>query len=289
MSLLQITCCLSVVLFVGCATANNANSLSNTNAPHSATSGATSSDASRTTPNGVVQSAFPIPVAQAVTSVSTSALPALPPPIFMAPSALRIADVLPAYPLANSPADAVDLLVVRGLQTSRSAADIAEAEKLAALNARVFLSHLLPKLGRAFDEAKYTRTIVLLDQIQSDMRGINRAANDIFAFRTRPAGRAPDIQPALPPGRFVTSSYPSANASTLYVWADVLGQMAPAQRNVIDDVVNRAAWLRVVSGLHFPSDLVGSRAVSTEAWRVLSVQPAFRAALEEARLEFTKP
>jgi hypothetical protein len=148
--------------------------------------------------------------------------------LYVSPSSLQLLAELPPYPVEGSSADTVDLLVVRALQSSRKVEDVREAELLAALNARVFLSYLLPKLGYTFDDAKYVKSIRLLDQIQSDMRGINRAANGIYEFRARPAARADDIQPALPPGRFLTSSYPSANASTLYVWAGVLSEVLPA-------------------------------------------------------------
>ncbi|MFN5543118.1 MAG: hypothetical protein ACK499_12540 [Betaproteobacteria bacterium] len=219
-------------------------------------------------------------------SAADSALPQLPPPLYVSPSSLQLLAELPPYPVEGSSADTVDLLVVRALQSSRKVEDVREAELLAALNARVFLSYLLPKLGYTFDDAKYVKSIRLLDQIQSDMRGINRAANGIYEFRARPAARADDIQPALPLGRFLTSSYPSANASTLYVWAGVLSEVLPAHRQAIKEVTNRAAWLRVVSGLHFPSDLVGSHKVSLEALRAFNSVPAFRMNRAQLDAEF---
>jgi acid phosphatase (class A) len=207
-------------------------------------------------------------------SAADSALPQLPPPLYVSPSSLQLLAELPPYPVEGSSADTVDLLVVRALQSSRKVEDVREAELLAALNARVFLSYLLPKLGYTFDDAKYVKSIRLLDQIQSDMRGINRAANGIYEFRARPAARADDIQPALPPGRF------------LYVWAGVLSEVLPAHRQAIKEVTNRAAWLRVVSGLHFPSDLVGSHKVSLEALRAFNSVPAFRMNRAQLDAEF---
>jgi acid phosphatase (class A) len=221
-----------------------------------------------------------------------SQLPQLPLPVYFAPAALQLAQVLPPYPAIDSTADKVDKLVVRALQISRTSIDNDEAEKLATLNARVYLAHLLPKIGATFDEVKYARTIQLLDQLQSDMRGANRAANDQFPFRTRPAGRANDIEPSLAAGRFVTSSYPSANASTLYVWAGVLLQLVPENqtqtRAEITRTTERAAWLRVVSGMHFPSDLIGSRAVSRAALSVLAASETYRAAIKLAQPEFAE-
>ena len=203
-------------------------------------------------------------------NAADSALPQLPPPLYVSPSSLQLLAELPPYPVEGS------------CGRVNSAACLV----LAALNARVFLSYLLPKLGYTFDDAKYVKSIRLLDQIQSDMRGINRAANGIYEFRARPAARADDIQPALPPGRFLTSSYPSANASTLYVWAGVLSEVLPAHRQAIKEATNRAAWLRVVSGLHFPSDLVGSHKVSLEALRAFNSVPAFRMNRAQLDAEF---
>jgi len=55
---------------------------------------------------------------------------------------------------------------------------------------------------------------------------------------------------------------------------------------MIEQTVERAAWLRVVSGLHFPSDLVGSRAVSAEALHQFNLRGTFSDARDQARLEF---
>jgi acid phosphatase (class A) len=232
------------------------------------------------------QSAAPNNVAQASTTLPPS-LPTLAAPIFITPTALRLAEYLPAYPLPNSLADLADIDVVLNLQRTRSKADIDAAAEGAMLSAATWLRAVLDKVAsEKYSAAQLTKTVALLDQIQSDLRGVNRAANAIHPYRLRPAERDTRIKPSLPPGRVQTSSFPSANATTLFVWRDVLTSLMPAHAESIALQVEHSAWLRVVSGLHFPTDVAGSRQVAKAAYAQLAASPAYGEALAVVKKEY---
>jgi acid phosphatase (class A) len=212
-----------------------------------------------------------------------TSLPPLPPPVFITPADLRLAERLAAYPLKDSLADLADLDVVLNLQRTRTPADVAAASKHAMLAAEPWLKDVL---GDKYVEGRFVKTIQLFNQIQADLRGVNRAANAVHPYRLRPAERDVRVKPSLPPGRVQTSSFPSANATTLFVWRNVLTTLMPSQTEVIANAVEQGAWLRVVSGLHYPSDVAGSRQVADAAYSALTKSPAYTAALSAAQIEF---
>ena len=81
------------------------------------------------------------------------------------------------------------------------------------------------------------------------------------------------------------AAYHSACASSGQVWADVIAQLVTARAADAQAEAERIAQRRVVGGVHYPSDLAGSRYVVRAVGVALAKSPKFQAALAEVRAE----
>lgn len=209
-------------------------------------------------------------------------------PTFLTPQRLAQAFHLPLWPVAGSAQAAIDLQAVLDAQTQRSAADVAEAN-LDATRGPLAWAQDRRALGSGFTAERFPRTVALLQAVHDDMRGINNAMNAVHAFRPRPyALGVADLRPSLPlpaTGRADTSSYPSARTASSRTWALVLAEVFPTRRAVLLAQAERSAQLRLIGGVHFPSDIEAGRQVGDAAFAQLLADPAFQAALRLAQQE----
>jgi acid phosphatase (class A) len=230
---------------------------------------------------------LPAPTTKAQnTPTEPNALPPLPAPVFIAPRNVNLAEALKPWPVEQSTGDLADIEVARMLDKLRTPEMVNAAKRFAALSPNLWLAEVL---GSAEQVARYPKTVALLTSLQGDVRGINRAANATHAWRRRPAERDLGITPSLPSGQVATSSYPSANASMAFVWADVTAQLSPKNAQAIHEKAEYIAWLRVVGGAHFPSDVVGSRAVAGAVRQALNASPVWLQAFADAKAEWSPP
>ena len=189
--------------------------------------------------------------------------------------------VLSAPPTAGSPAAETELDAVRALQAFRTPALVDEANADAPRGPVEWARHVL---GADFDPARQSRAVALLERVHQDVRVVNRAANAAWPERPRPARVDARIVPSLP-NAIEGPSYPSARTAGTRVWAEVLAELYPHQRQALLDAAERSAWLRLLGGAHTPSDLVGGRRIADAFLHKLRAQPQYRAALAAARAE----
>lgn len=193
---------------------------------------------------------------------------------FLAPAELDLKAVLPPWPEPGSLAEAADIETMEAVQLRRSPADAADAQA----DSNTIMPHWTAQLlGMGPD--RLPRTFALMAALHADMRQINRAANEARGFRTRPAQHDSRIKPSLDLVGHGNASYPSARASSGAVWAGIVGRLVPERAAAADAMAERIAWRRVVGGVHYPSDLAGSRKVAAAVLIALEGRPALRAAL----------
>jgi len=72
--------------------------------------------------------------------------------------------------------------------------------------------------------------------------------------RARPAQVAPDKIDKLYSSTANTAAYPSGHAFQGYYAAKLLSQWEPARKKEWDEIAERVAKIRVIAGLHYPSD-----------------------------------
>ena len=225
------------------------------------------------------------PIVPQVTSpppAGVDTLPPLPAPRFIAPSDINLGRVLPPFPLIGGVADRADIETILALQIRRTKVDEDDAAADSTTNMVDFTQKLL---GSTYSPLNYPKLFNMMAALHDDMRGINRAANAAQGFRQRPAVRDARIRPSLNMIGHSTASYPSARTSSAGVWACVIGDLIPAQRALAQGEAERVAWRRVAGGVHYPSDLAGSRFVIAAVCDALTKSPAFVSARADVAAE----
>ena len=76
----------------------------------------------------------------------------------------------------------------------------------------------------------------------------------ILYNRARPSQVAPDDIDYLDSVTANTASYPSGHAFQGYYAAKILSQWEPSRKQEWMDIAERVANIRIIAGLHYPSD-----------------------------------
>lgn len=189
--------------------------------------------------------------------------------------------VLPAPPRDGSPEAEADLTAVRQAQAWRTEEQVAWAK----LVERDQVFNYANVIGAWFTKERLPRLAELFARVGTDMRAINRAAKLPFQ-RPRPTEVDASVVPCVTVP--TSTSYPSGSAMQAWVWGELLAEIFPYRREEILERAERAAWGRVIGGVHFPSDLVGGKRLAAvylgEAWK----NPEFQDAVEAARNELMR-
>ena len=189
---------------------------------------------------------------------------------------------MPAPPAPGSLAAEADLETILQLQGWRSPEEVAFAKRVDHLEA----FDGAEAIGPWFSRAQLPRLGKLLDEALGDGEGMNYVAKLRYK-RLRPPFQDSRVRPctpvqqptgATPPASFY--SYPSGHATSIYLLAELLGELLPARRQALQDWAHRAAWSRIIAGVHFPSDDIGGRLLAAITVRALKANPAFRAAFQ---------
>jgi acid phosphatase (class A) len=199
-------------------------------------------------------------------------------PAYVSATAIDLKKVLPAPPELNSLADLADLDTVLRVQEFRSPAEMAEATRDATLGPMDWSATLL---GTDFTATNYPKIAKLLADIRGDMNPY--AHTSPYTHRARPKDRDARVKPILPSHH---GAYPSARATGTRIWAFVMGEIVPERKADFLAHADKSAWLRVVGGIHYPTDLIGGRAIGEAFIALLQKNPDFNRDLAIAKAEF---
>lgn len=194
---------------------------------------------------------------------------------------------LPAPPQIGTLAADADLETVLQVQDWRTAAQVAWADRIDHLDA----FDAAAVLGPWFNRKQLPRCAQLLEEALGDGEAVNYVAKLRFK-RLRPPIQDPRVQPCTPVQRPTSAtpsasfySYPSGHATSIYLMAEILGELVPARQAEVQAWAHKAAWSRIVAGVHFPSDDLGGHILAGIIVQSLKANPAFVAALEDCREE----
>jgi acid phosphatase (class A) len=194
---------------------------------------------------------------------------------------------LPEPPRPGSLAARADLEAILQLQAWRTPEQVAFAKRVDHLEA----FDGAEALGPWFTRERLPLTARLLEEALGDGEAMNLAAKLRFK-RLRPPLQDPRVQPCTPvrmpevqppPASFY--SYPSGHATSIHLLAGLLEELVPERKEAVQAWAHRAAWSRMIAGVHFPSDAVGGELLAGITLNVLKTNPAFREALERCKAE----
>jgi len=197
---------------------------------------------------------------------------------FVKPSAFDLTKVLPTPPEAGSLAAKADLEVVLQAQAWRTPEEVEWAKLIDKDNPFNYAT----VLGSWFTKEKLPVTAKFLADVTEDANAVGALTKALYA-RARPPQVDPRVQPVVPVP--ATASYPSGHVTRAFTWALVLAEIYPDKRDELLARAHRAAWGRVLAGVHFPSDLIGGQLMAEAIVAELKKNDAFRAAVEQCRAE----
>ncbi|GIL40769.1 acid phosphatase [Roseiterribacter gracilis] len=201
-------------------------------------------------------------------------------PSFLQRDKIDLRAVLPEPPQAGSAALKSDLAALHRIEAHRSEAD-AERARYDENNPTVFLFATV--LGPNFTEAQLPLTAAFFKRVRDDESAFGDGAKDLFK-RPRPFEVDTTLHPVCRT-KDIGTSYPSGYMLRGVLYARLLSEALPEKKAAIvkrgDDFANN----RLVCGSHYPSDMVGSRALALRMAELLLASPEFRAAFEPVRAE----
>lgn len=216
------------------------------------------------------------------TPTPISAMPPLQPPTYVTPETLDLARALPAWPQPGTLAFEADIETMLAIQRSRTPEQSADAQADSVTTMTDFTRALL---GPEATAERYPRLFAMMAALHQDMRRVNRAANEAQGFRPRPVRVDSRIVPSIDMGGHGSASYPSARGSSGHVWSEVIALILPERAAEARAEADRIAWRRVLGGVHYPSDIAGSRHVARAVMIALARSERFQADLAAVRQE----
>jgi acid phosphatase (class A) len=198
---------------------------------------------------------------------------------FVSPQAFDLTRILPAPPPVGSLAAKAELEVVLQAQAWRTAEQIAWAKTV---EKQTVFTIYGSEYGAWFTPENLPQLVALLKDLTEDLRPVSDAAKKLHP-RARPYAIDSRVQPCVEAP--LNDTYPSGHALTSYLTAAVLAEISPEHNSALNDRARRAAWGRVIGGVHFPTDLEGGRLLAEAAIGELRKSAAFRAAIGKCRVE----
>jgi acid phosphatase (class A) len=198
---------------------------------------------------------------------------------FVSVTAFDLPRIVPAPPAPGSLAAQADLDTVLQAQAWRTEQEMAWARLI---EKQTVFSVYGPVLGPDFTAENFPTLVQLVADVTDDLRPVSEAAKKLYP-RARPYAVDSRVQPCIPAPK--SDTYPSGHALTSHLMAEILERIFPAQAAALAEQAKRACWGRVLGGVHFPTDLEGSRLLAVAMMTQLERSPAFRDALARCQAE----
>jgi acid phosphatase (class A) len=229
---------------------------------------------------------------------------------YAVPPVLDVTRLLSPPPV-NEAARARDLAAVRAAQQARTAAQAEHAEASSAVDVFLFAAVLGPR----FDPQRVPRTADFFDRVYRSALPYLQATKECWrrprpfvadptlepleralaSTRLRSAPAPAQAAPQLPPAdspctasvaeTSYSPSYPSGHATVGAMMAILLAQMVPERRDALFALGWEYGEARVISGVHYPSDVEAGRILGTMLVGVMQENRRFRADFAVARRE----
>jgi len=122
-----------------------------------------------------------------------------------------------------------------------------------------------------------------LADAERDARVFVNKSKDYFG-RPRPVETDSRVKPVVETGR--ERCYPSGHATRGAMWAAILCEIAPDEKQALVSRGQEIGWDRVVAGVHYPSDVYAGQVLGKALARAMLSSPKFRERVESAKKEY---
>jgi len=164
-------------------------------------------------------------------------------------------------------------------------AGTAEQREVAKSESKLTIFHFAPEIGPWFQAGKFPKTEALFKEIEAEAKTVVNNGKDHWQ-RQRPYNADPARFPGAVEHEGRTSySYPSGHSTRGTVFAGVLAEIFPEQRDAIFVKGRQIGWYRVIGGVHYPADIYAGRVLGQAIVRELLASPDFQRDLAAAKAE----
>jgi acid phosphatase (class A) len=137
-------------------------------------------------------------------------------------------------------------------------------------------------VGDWFSAANLPETNKLLKVATKKAKPIFGAAKAVWN-RPRPFTVSDQIRPCVEEEK--SASFPSGHATRGIVWATIIAQLVPEDKEAVMAYGREIGNDRALAGMHFPSDVIAGQTLGREIARRLLADPDFQSQLEKAKAE----
>jgi acid phosphatase (class A) len=187
--------------------------------------------------------------------------------------------IIPPPPAPGSAAAQADLDGVLAMQDHPTQQELEHAEKSVGFTVFSFAE----VLGPDFTPESYPETARFFKRLEETANAPKNFIKDSY-HRDRPYKAFPGQVKEL-----VTEehgySYPSGHSTRSWLFALLLGELDPIHRNAFLASAMQVCNDRVMGGMHYPSDMMASRVLAEELYRILLKNTAFMNDLDSLRLK----
>lgn len=177
-----------------------------------------------------------------------------------------------AAPADGSAQDKEDFRVILDWQARRTPAQCAAAKAEMSHDYNTFFGKLSPFPAPLPEPVK-----VFFKNVEKDSVAAHKLLKDVYK-RERPFVRDSRVQPCLP--RVQGYAYPSGHSAMSRLEALILGDLVPARRNEFLAKADESALLRVLGGVHHPTDTASGQALADLLYKELKKTPSFASDLK---------
>jgi len=198
---------------------------------------------------------------------------------FLTPEALDLPALLPPPSATGSPAALAELDAVLQAQAARTPEQAARCVQIENETVWLFGAEVV---GPWFTAANLPKVAAFFAAVREDFIPVNRAAKALHP-RKRPPFADGRVKPCV---EFAdTGAYPSGHGIQSSLWAGLLAEILPDHAAGFAQRATETRRYKLLSGVHYPSDLTAGQAVGEALARELLKNSAVRRMIEELRAE----
>lgn len=184
-------------------------------------------------------------------------------------------------PPAGSPEDRQDIDATYRVYSAATPEQTARGKDEVTLS----IFHFAPAIGPWFQPGKFPKTEALFAQVETEMKAVTAVAKKHWQ-RIRPYHAEPGLFPnAIEREPRTDYSYPSGHSTRGTAYALLLAELFPDKRGALLAKGRDTGWLRVLGGVHYPTDIYAGRVLGQALAREFLRSEAFQRDFAAVRAE----